>query len=198
MTSDGATSTGDMATSSEAAMGASEAGATEAGATEAGATEAAAEHLPSGDDGRYVVGDTYTDTEMLFTYEGLAAVPFDSQGEYSEGECYMVLGTVETLPDVPRLSEGDTIPFRPSFDPILDGTPDTEQSNEFFNCDVDPVQELGYTQSGTTELAAGESATVWLDAIYVAPDQVDTLEGFRLYGMDDSTFAAEVTQDLTE
>lgn len=156
------------------------------------------QYSASGPDGRYVVGDTYSDTEMLFTYEGLAAVPFDDQGEYAEGECYLVLGSVEVLPDVPRLADGGTIAFRPSFDPIFDGTPDEEQSNEFFNCDVDPAQELGHTQSGTTELAAGETAAVWLDAIYVSPDRVDTLDGFRLYGMDDATFAAEVTQDLTE
>lgn len=161
-------------------------------------TEAAGAHLPSGPDGRYEVGDTYSDGEIVFTYEGLAAVPLDPLGAYTDGSCFIVLGTVEVPPDSPRAADGMGTEFRASFSPIFDGTVDEEQDDEFFNCDVAPVQDLGYTQSTTTAVAPNESATVWLDAIWESPERAGTMEAFRLYGSDDSVFTTEVTVDLTE
>ncbi len=48
-----------------------------------------------------------------------------------------------------------------------------------------------------TNVEPGDTAMVWLDAIYVAPERAGTLDGFRIFDSDDLTFAADVTQDLT-
>lgn len=145
----------------------------------------------SGPDGRFQAGDQYNDGEFIFTYQGLAAVPLDPLGNYTDGECYFVLGSVEALPaDFSRT-------FGAAVDPIFAGVVDQEQNDEFFNCAVGPVTALGYTQSPVTTVASGETATVWLDAIYVSPARAGTLEGFRLFGSDELNFVADVTQDLT-
>ena len=135
------------------------------------------------------MGDQYSDGEFVFTFEGLAAVPLDPVGDYTEGECYFVLGSAEAL------SRFEI--YRPSVDPIFAGVADNDQDNEFFNCDVDPVTAIGYTQAVDTSIETGDTAMVWLDAIYVTPERAGTLDGFRIFDSDDLTFAADVTQDLT-
>ncbi len=87
--------------------------------------------------------------------------------------------------------------FRAAFAPIIGGEVDSEQDDEFFNCDASAVGALGYTQSTTTDVAVGESAPVWLDAIYLAPDRVGQLDGFQLYGDESLVFSAEVTDDVS-
>jgi hypothetical protein len=145
----------------------------------------------SAPDGRFQVGDQYNDGEFIFTYEGLATVPLDPLGNYTDGECYFVLGSIEALPA--EFSRD----FSPAVDPIFAGVADQEQNDEFFNCDVGPVTAIGYTQSPVTTVAPGDTATVWLDAIYVSPERAGTLDGFRLFGADELSFVADVTQDLT-
>lgn len=192
-----ATTTGVDPATSDAPTTDATTGASPTEASAAPTETAASEYAPSGPGGRYAAGDTYSDGEVLFTYEGLATVPLNSSGDYDEGACYFVLGTVEVLPGGPMAGDGGVIVFRPSLDPIFDGTADEEQSNEYFNCDVDPVTELGYVQGSVTELGVGETAKVWVDAIYESPERAGTLEAFRLFGMDDIAFTTEVTQDLT-
>lgn len=143
----------------------------------------------TGPDGVYQVGDVFSDGDVLFTYEGLVQVSYDQLGSYSDGECYFAIGTVTAVTEFAGA-------FRPSFDPIFDGVPDREQNNQFFDCSFEPVQTLGYVQGTVTDLTVGDSVMIWLDAIYVSPERAGTLDGFRLYGMDDMTFSAEVTQNL--
>ena len=147
-------------------------------------------------DGPYRVGDTYTDGDFEFVYEGLVKVPFDSQGAYTEGECYFAVGSV-TFIEGPSSQTVDSDSFSPAFNPIIGGVVDTEQNDEFFNCDAQAVGSLGYSQTSTTDVALGETAKVWLDAIYVAPDRSGQLEGFQLYRVDDLIFEAEVTTDVS-
>jgi hypothetical protein len=150
----------------------------------------------SGPDGVFLVGDTYSDGDFDFTYEGLVKVPLDSLGEYSEGECFYAIGTVTFLEGpVSQVTDRDS--FRASFAPIIGGAVDTEQDDEFFNCDAGAMGDLGYTQSVTTDVAIGDTVGVWLDAIYLAPDQIGQLDGFQLYGDETLVFAAEVTEDVS-
>ncbi len=151
----------------------------------------------SGPDGTYVVGDTFVDVDFDFTYEGLVQVPLDTLGKYTEGECYFAIGTAEYREDSPSASISSTDSFRASFAPIIAGTVDKDQDDEFFNCDASVVGAAGYEQSTTADVPLGESLPVWLDAIYLSPDRVGQLDGFQLYGSEDLVFSAEVTQDLT-
>lgn len=151
----------------------------------------------SGPDGTYEVGDTYSDLDFDFTYEGLVTVPLDSQGEYTEGTCYFAIGSARFKEDSPTAEFSTSDAFSPSFDPIIAGSLDAAQNDEFFNCDASVVGAAGYTQTSTTNVPVGESAPVWLDAIYLSPDQDGQLEGFQLYGDETLRFSAEVTEDLT-
>ena len=150
----------------------------------------------SGPDGTYVVGDTYSDVDFEFTYEGLVEVPLDSQGAYRDGTCYFAVGSAVFKEDSPTAEFSTSGVFRPSFDPIIAGALDSEQNDEFFNCDASVVGDAGYTQTSTTNVPVGESSSVWLDAIYLSPDQDGQLEGFQLYGDEALRFSAEVTEDL--
>lgn len=150
----------------------------------------------SGPDGTYVVGDTYSDGDFEFTYEGMVKVPLDSQGEYSEGECFFAVGSVTFLAG-PMSEVTDSDAFSPAFAPIIGGALDTEQNDEFFNCDSGAVGDLGYEQSATTDIAVGDTAGVWLDAIYLSPDQTGQLDGFQLYGDETLAFSPEVTEDVS-
>ncbi len=150
----------------------------------------------SGPDGTFLVGDTYFDLEFTFLYEGLVKVPLDTLGKYSEGECFYAVGSVTFL-EGPQSAATDRDAFRPSFDPIIGGAVDSEQNDEFFNCDAGAIGDLGYTQTSTTYVEVGSTVGVWLDAIYLAPDQTGTLDGFQIYGDESLVFSAEVTQDIS-
>lgn len=161
------------------------------------ATESDDETLTgSGPDGIYLVGDTFTDGDFLFVYEGLVKVPLDPLGAYSDGECFFAIGSA-TFIEGPSSQLSDFDSFTPAFNPIIAGTLDTEQNDEFFNCDAQAIGALGYSQTGTTDITLGETAPVWLDAIYLAPEQSGQLEGFELYGSADLVFEAEVTSDVS-
>lgn len=150
----------------------------------------------SGPDGLYLVGDVYNDGDFEFTYGGLAQTGFDTEGAYTDGECYFVMGTVERI-EGPGAAIAGPDTFSPASSPIFAGVLDEDQNDEFFNCDFGAMTDAGFSQSVRTGLEVGDSADIWLDAVYVDPTRVGQLESVQLYGVNGPLFDAQVTQELS-
>lgn len=150
----------------------------------------------SGPDGTFLVGDVYNDGDFEFTYGGLVQTGLDSQGDYTDGECYFMVGTVERIEGPGAAIDGPDS-FTPAITPIFGGVGDEEQHDEFFNCDFRAMADEGFVQTFDAALEVGDSTDIWLDAVYVDPTRVGQLESIQLFGSSGPLFDVQVTQDLS-
>ena len=128
-------------------------------------------------DGRYQVGDTYTDGEFNAVYLGLAEIPLGPD-IWPDGACYAPLFEV-TYTDAFGLGPNS---FSPAVDGYLTDGRIADDDNTGVGCDTKVFVDAGYVRGVDSILDKDESAKVYGTPFRVAAADAGLLDIVTLYG----------------
>ncbi len=144
-------------------------------------------------DGRYRVGDTYTDGEFAAVYLGLVEIPLGPD-IWPDGACYAIAWDATYLDPAGFGSDE----FRPSIDAYLaDGRlGDNDQTG--VGCDQKVLEPAGYARGIETTIAGGETVRIYSGPFRVAAADIGAIDIITLFGSGPETgLDPQVTGTLT-
>ena len=144
-------------------------------------------------DGRYRVGDTYTDGEFSAVYLGLIEIPLGPD-IWPDGACYAVAWDATFLDPL----EFGSDEFQPAVDAyLLDGrVADDDQTG--VGCDQKVLPPAGYERGIETTIAAGETVRIYSGPFRVAAADIGSVDIVALFGSGPETgLDPEITATLT-
>ena len=144
-------------------------------------------------DGRYRVGDTYTDGEFDAVYLGLVEVPLGPD-IWPDGACYAIAWDATYLDPAGFGSDE----FRPSIDAYLTDGRQGDDDQTGVGCDQTVLPPAGYARGIETMISAGETVRIYSGPFRVAAADIGMIDIITLFGSGPETgLDPEVTSTLT-